>query len=59
VACMGDRRGVERVLMERPDGKRPLGRHVACMGDTRGAEGVLMERDHLEDIGVDGSIILK
>jgi len=56
---MGDRRGVERVLMERPDGKRPLGRHVACMGDTRGAEGVLMERDHLEDIGVDGSIILK
>jgi hypothetical protein len=27
VACMGDRRGAERVLMKRPDGKRPLGRH--------------------------------
>jgi hypothetical protein len=24
---MGDRRGAQRVLMERPDGKRPLGRH--------------------------------
>jgi len=23
----GDRRGAERDLMERPDGKRPLGRH--------------------------------
>jgi len=26
VACMGDRRGAYRVLMGRPEGKRPLGR---------------------------------
>jgi len=27
VAHMGERRGVYRVLMEKPEGKRPLGRH--------------------------------
>jgi len=27
VACMGDRRGVCRVLVGKPKGKRPLGRH--------------------------------
>ena len=26
VACMGERRGVYRVLVEKPEGKRPLGR---------------------------------
>jgi len=26
VACMGERRGVYRVLVGRPEGKRPLGR---------------------------------
>jgi hypothetical protein len=26
VACMGDRKGVHRVLVGRSDGKRPLGR---------------------------------
>jgi len=26
VACMGERRGVYRVLMEKPGGKRPIGR---------------------------------
>ena len=26
VACMGDRRGVYRVLVGKPEGKRPLGR---------------------------------
>ena len=26
VACMGERRGVHRVLMGKPEGKRPLGR---------------------------------
>jgi hypothetical protein len=26
VACMGERRGVYRVLMRKPEGKRPLGR---------------------------------
>jgi hypothetical protein len=26
VACMGERRGVYRVLVRKPDGKRPLGR---------------------------------
>jgi hypothetical protein len=37
--------------------------HVAHMGDRRGAYrvlvGDLMERDHLEDLGIDGRIILK
>jgi len=27
VACMGERRGVCRVLVGKPEGKRPLGRH--------------------------------
>ena len=27
VACMGERRGVYRVLVGKPEGKRPLGRH--------------------------------
>jgi hypothetical protein len=26
VACMGEERGVHRVLVEKPEGKRPLGR---------------------------------
>jgi len=26
VACMGERRGIYRVLVEKPEGKRPLGR---------------------------------
>jgi len=26
VVCMGERRGVHRVLVEKPEGKRPLGR---------------------------------
>ena len=26
VACMGDRRGAYRVLVRRPEGRRPLGR---------------------------------
>jgi len=26
VACMGDRRGIFRVLVGKPEGKRPLGR---------------------------------
>jgi len=27
VACMGERRGIYRVLVGKPEGKRPLGRH--------------------------------
>ena len=27
MACMGEGRGVHRVLMGKPEGKRPLGRH--------------------------------
>jgi len=34
--------------------------HVACMGDRRGAYRILVGgRNHLEDLGVDGRIILK
>ena len=37
--------------------------HVACMEDRRGAYMVLVqdlrERSHLEDLGIDGRIILK
>jgi hypothetical protein len=40
-----------------------LAGHVALMGERRGASrfwwGNLMERDHLEYLGVDGSILLK
>ena len=38
-------------------------RHVAQMGDMSGAyrvlEGDLRDRNHLEDLGIDGRIILK
>jgi len=27
VACMGEERGVYRVLVGKPEGKRPMGRH--------------------------------
>jgi hypothetical protein len=37
--------------------------HVACLGDRRGAYRVFvgdpMERDHMEDLMIDGRIILK
>jgi len=32
VACKGDRRGQNRILVERPKGKRPFGRH-GCRWD--------------------------
>jgi hypothetical protein len=32
VACMGERRGVYRVLVGKPEGKRPLGR-LRCRWD--------------------------
>jgi len=33
VACMGERRGVYRVLVGKPEGKRPLGRPMRRWGD--------------------------
>jgi hypothetical protein len=40
-----------------------MGEHVEHMGEKRGAKGLWWEntrkRDHLEDLGVDGRIILK
>jgi hypothetical protein len=37
--------------------------HIACMGERRGAYRFwcrnLRERDHLEDSGIDGTLILK
>jgi len=34
VACMVDSRGAYRVLMGRPEGKRPLGRHKLRWNDN-------------------------
>ena len=33
VACMGERRGVYRILVGKTEGKRPLGRHRRRWGD--------------------------
>jgi hypothetical protein len=46
VACMGERRGVYRVLVGRPKGKRPLGRPRHRWEDN-------IKLD-LRDIGIDG-----
>jgi hypothetical protein len=43
VVCVGEGRGIYRVLVENPEGKRQLGR----------------ERDHLVDSGLYGRIILR
>jgi len=34
VARMGERRGVYRILVEKPEGKRPLGRHMGRCEDN-------------------------
>jgi hypothetical protein len=47
VARMGDGRGVCRVLVGRPDGKRPLGRPKRSWEDN-----IKMD---LREIGIDGS----
>jgi len=62
---MGEERGVYRVLVGKPEGKRPLGRprrrwagNVARMSEERGCIGCWWgnrrERDHWGDLGVDG-----
>jgi len=45
VASMGDGRGVYRVLVERPEGKRPLGRHRSRWEDNI--------KLYLREIGID------
>jgi transposase len=47
VACMGEGRGVYRVLVERPEGKRPLGRPR-----RRGEDNI---KTDLREIGIDGA----
>jgi hypothetical protein len=47
VARMGDGRGVHRVLVGRPDGKRPLGRPK-----RRWEDNIKMD---LREIGIDGA----
>jgi hypothetical protein len=47
VACMGDGRGVYRVLVGRPEGKRPLGRPR-----LRWEDNIQMD---LREIGIDGA----
>jgi len=47
VACMGEGRGVYRVLVGRPEGKRPLGRPSRSWEDN-----IKMDR---RKIGIDGS----
>jgi hypothetical protein len=44
VACMGEGRGVYRVLVGKPEGKRPLGRPSRRWGDN--------VRMDLQDVGV-------
>jgi len=47
VARMGEERGVYRVLVGKPEGKRPLGSgHVARMGEERGVYRVLVGKNH-------------
>jgi hypothetical protein len=46
VACMGEGRGVYRVLIGRPEGKRPLGRPM-----RRWEDNIKMD---LREIGIDG-----
>ena len=74
MARIGEGRGVHRVLVGKPEGKRPLGRprrrweynirmdlqEVWCRGEvcTVFWLGNLRERDHWGDPDVDGSIIL-
>jgi hypothetical protein len=47
VACMGEGRGVYRVLVGKPEGKRPLGRHR-----RRWENNIKMD---LREMGVDGA----
>jgi transposase len=47
VACMGEGRGVYRVLVGRPEGKRPLGRHR-----RRWEDNIKM---YLREKGIDGA----
>jgi hypothetical protein len=47
VACMGEGRGVYRILIGRPEGKRPLGR-PRCMCE----DNIKMD---LREIGIDGA----
>jgi hypothetical protein len=47
VACMGEARGVYGVLVGRPEGKRPLGRHRCRWEDN-----IKMD---LREIGIDGA----
>jgi hypothetical protein len=60
---MRNRRGTSRVLVGKPEGKRPLGRPRRGWEDNIKMDlkevGNLKERDHLEDLIVDGRIILK
>ena len=67
---MGEERGVYRVLVEKPEGKRPVGRprrrwednirkdlwgERGCIGSWWGNR---RARDHWGDLGIDGWIIL-
>ena len=65
MACVGEDRGVYRVLVGKPEGRRPLGRprrrwagNVARVGEERGCIGSWWgnrrEGDHWGDLGVDG-----
>jgi hypothetical protein len=63
VACMGESRGIYRVLVGKPEGKRPLGRPRHRWERAEAYTGFwwgnLRERDHLENPGTDGRIILR
>ena len=48
VACIGERRGLYRVLVGKPEGKRPLGIHR-----RRWEDNIKMDFQELEWVGMD------
>ena len=59
VARLGKTREAYRIFLFRPEGKRPLGRPRYRWEDDIKVDLQDEGRDHLEDLGIDGRIILK
>jgi len=48
VACMEERRGIYRILVGKPEGKRPLGRHR-----LRWEDNIKMDLQEVGSVGMD------